>query len=72
MIPDNTKTGPIVCACIFQREKDGPWEWGFDINYTTVCDSSGKVVTDIWDLKPLPAWGAMSLPIVMDDFTDDE
>ena len=62
-ILEKTKTGATVFACLFQRTKDSPWEWGFDVNYQTVCDNTGKVVTELWDLKPLPGWGAMSLPV---------
>lgn len=64
MIPNGTKTGPGVYACVFQREKDSPWEWGFDINSQTLCDSNGKVVEKPWDIKTLAGYGAMYLPVV--------
>ena len=63
MIPENTKTGPMVCACVFQREKDSPWEWGFDVNSETLCDSKGKVVERPWDIKSFAGYGCMHLPV---------
>lgn len=65
-MPTNTlKDLPFVYACTFQREKDGPWEWGFDINGKTVCDSNGEIVTNLWDIRDYPHRGTMTLPTII-------
>lgn len=58
------KTGAYVCACVFQREKDSAWEWGFDIDGKTVCDSNGLVVYSLWDVQDQMSYGMMCLPFV--------
>lgn len=52
--PANTNnaafSGPVCRAVVFQREKDGPSEWGFYINEEILLDASGKIPNEVWDI----------------------